>query len=233
MNQSIAVIFDIDGVLVDSYEAHFQSWRSLACEAGITLTKTQFAQTFGRTGRDIIACFWGDLPDDDIKRMDERKEAFYRDIVSDNFPAMPGAADLIGALRDAGCRIAVGSSGPPENVQLVIDRLALEGLLGAVVHGMDVTRGKPDPQVFLLAAQRLGIEPRHCVVVEDAPAGIAAAHAAGMSCVALCSTGRTCDELAEADLIVDALTDLQPAHFIRLLADRTRRSSVPDSSGAR
>lgn len=206
-----AVIFDVDGVLVDSYQAHFESWRDLAELSGITFTESQFAETFGRTSRDIIAHFWpGDLDETTIHQMDDRKEALYREIVAVDFPAMDGAAELIDALCVAGFALAVGSSGPPANVLLALDKLGKRELIGATITGRDVTRGKPDPQVFELGAERLGIHPSRCVVIEDAPAGIEAAHRAGMAAIGLASTGRTVDELqqAGATLVLTTLRDL-------------------------
>ena len=207
----LAVIFDMDGVLVDTYEAHYRSWVAMAEREGFTFTEAQFAPTFGRTSREIIAHFWGSgLSDQRIAEMDSAKEAAFREIIEDDFPAMPGARELIDCLADEGFALAVGSSGPPENVAMVLERLGVRARFQAVVTGMDVTRGKPDPQVFLLAAERLGVSSAVCVVVEDAPAGVAAARAAGMKAVGLVSTGRTPEELHDADLVVRQLSDLSP-----------------------
>lgn len=204
-----AIIFDVDGVLIDSYRAHFESWRQLADEAGQPFDEQTFARTFGRTSRDIIAEIWSPVPSARvIGLLDERKEAMFREIVNDNFPAMPGAADLIARLRAADLRIGLGSSGPPENVNLVIDRLGVGGMVDATITGADVTRGKPDPQVFRLAAERLSCPPDQCVVVEDAAAGVEAAHRAGMACVGLVSTGRTPEELAAAEHLAFNLDEI-------------------------
>jgi len=212
-----AVIFDMDGVLVDSYHAHYQSWVAMAQREGFTFTEEQFAPTFGRTSREIIAHFWGaDLTDERIAEMDAAKEAEYRRIVEDDFPAMPGARELIERLAANGFPLAVGSSGPPENVAMVLDQLGVGACFRAVVTGMDVTRGKPDPQVFLIAAERLDVAPPRCVVIEDAPAGVAAARAAGMKSIGLVSTGRTREELAEADLVVRHLSELSPEGIRKL-----------------
>jgi len=122
VSRQLAVIFDMDGVLVDSYRAHFASWLALARECGFEFTERQFAATFGRTSRDIIANLWPDPPPDErIAEMDDRKEALYREIISKDFPAMDGARELIRALHAAGFKLAVGSSGPPENVAVALD----------------------------------------------------------------------------------------------------------------
>ena len=223
MDRKLGVIFDMDGVLVDSYRAHFASWNVMLAEHGRAVTEAEFVTTFGRTSREIIAALWPDgrLSDGQIAALDARKEEAFREILAREFPAMPGAAGLLRSLDVDGFALAIGSSGPPENVELVLDRLGLRRLFRAVVTGMDVTRGKPDPQVFLLAAQRLGIPAARCVVVEDAPPGIAAARAAGMASVGLASTGRTREMLAAADLVVDSLGELSPEDFRQLIGQRS------------
>jgi beta-phosphoglucomutase len=152
-----------------------------------------------------------------VAELDDSKEEFFREILRQDFPAMDGAAELVNALHQAGFRLAVGSSGPPDNVNLVLDRLQSQPCFEGVVTGTDVQRGKPDPQVFLLAAERIGVAPLHCVVIEDAPAGVAAAHAAGMKCIAIASTGRVRESLLAAELVVNSLRELAPAQITRLL----------------
>ncbi|MDG2308288.1 MAG: HAD family phosphatase [Candidatus Binatia bacterium] len=214
-----AVIFDMDGVLVDSFAPHRDSWLRAAREAGVEMTPEQFATTFGRTSREIIRRFWGDgLDDDAMRAIDDHKEALYRDMVRDDFPTMDGAVELIDALRDAGFRIAIGSSGPPENIELSVECLDRADCFEAVVTGYDVTHGKPNPEVFRLAGERLGVPKERCVVIEDAVAGVAAANAAGMASIALTGT-TTRDALASASLVVDSLRELSPAAISALLGD--------------
>jgi beta-phosphoglucomutase len=211
-----AVIFDVDGVLVDSYAAHFESWKRLGRETGVTLTERQFAESFGRRSREVIRQHWGaSLREAEVARLDRRKEALFREILEVDFPGMEGAAGLIVALAAAHIHIAVGSSAPKENVALVLDRLGVVDRIAAVVTGEDVTRGKPDPQVFQLAAKRLGSAPEACVVIEDAVPGVEAARAAGMKVVALVSTGRDAAALRAAgpDLVVHSLRELSPSRL--------------------
>ncbi len=212
-----AVIFDVDGVLVDSYDAHLRSWVLMARAHGLAITEDEFASTFGQTSREIIARFWGtDLADAAREDLDAHKEAIYRDLIRADFPAMPGAVELIDALAATGFLLAVGSSGPPENVDLTLERLGRRDAFRAVVTGRDVTRGKPDPQVFQLAAARLDVAADRCVVVEDAPVGIAAARAAGMASVALVGTVPA-EQLGAADLVAHSLCDLDPSRLGALL----------------
>ena len=215
-----AVIFDVDGVLVDSYQAHFEGWLAAGKKWGFSITEEQFARTFGRTSREVIVDTFGMtwLSDAEIKRLDEQKEAMYREFVAQSFPAMDGAADLLDALHNAGFALAVGSSGPPPNVDVVLDRLGRRHLFSAIVTGLDVTRGKPDPQVFLLGADRLVISPANCLVIEDAPAGIDAAKNAGMKSVGIASTGRHVQELQQANMVIRSLRELSPDIITRLIS---------------
>jgi beta-phosphoglucomutase len=215
----MAVIFDMDGVLVDTYHAHYRSWLEMAEADGLHFSEEDFAATFGRTSREIIAHFWGEgrYGDLQIAELDRRKEAAFRRLIETDFPAMPGVGPLLHSLRDAGFRLAVGSSGPPDNVALVLDRLKARDLFDAVVTGDDVTRGKPDPEVFLIAAKRLNVPPPRCVVVEDAPPGVAAANAGGMASVGLVSTGRKPEDLAAARAVVRLLDELSPRMLRELI----------------
>lgn len=226
MTDTLGVIFDVDGVLIDSYQSHFESWRQLAKEIGRTYTEAEFARGFGRTTRENILEHWADrdFATAEIQQLDDRKEWLYRELIREQFPAMPGAAELIRALHRAGYRIAVGSSGPPENVDLVIDKLGVADIIACRITARHVTRGKPDPQVFQLAASGLDLAPDSCCVVEDAPVGIQAAHAAGVVCAGLASTGRTRFELEDAETVVDSLDELTPARIGGLIhAGRRRR----------
>lgn len=213
------IIFDVDGVLIDSYQAHFDAWNIIGQQRGFSIDEETFARSFGRTSREAIVDVFGmrELSAEEIKDLDEVKEAKYRDLLAGTFPELPGAGKFIDALHAAGFRIGVGSSGPPPNVDLVVDKLARRNKISGIVTGRDVSRGKPDPQVFLLASQRMGISPARCCVVEDAPAGIQAAHRAGMKCIAVTSTGRTAEEQHEAELIVPSLENLTPARVRQLI----------------
>jgi beta-phosphoglucomutase len=211
------VIFDMDGVLVDSYSAHLASWQALYRELGIEYGESAFAADFGRTSRDILRRTLGEqLAEERIRELDARKEALFRDLLRKSFPAMDGAVELIDALWADGFLLAVGSSGPPENIALALEKLGRARRLSAVVTGRDVTRGKPDPQVFQLAARRLGLPADRCAVVEDAVHGIEAARRGGMAGIALTGTAPR-EQFAAADLVVDSLRELTPAVIRRLL----------------
>jgi len=212
----MGVIFDLDGVLVNSYRAHLESWQSLAREYGTTMTEAQFASLFGRTSPDIIRELWDSVSRDQVLAMAERKEALYREILEQDFPAMDGACELIDQLVEKSFVLGVGSSGPPENVELSLQKLGRLESFSAVITGKDVTRGKPDPQVFLTASQHMKVEASRCAVIEDAPAGISAARAGGMTAIALTGTASR-EKLGHADLVVSSLRELTPEKIIRLI----------------
>lgn len=204
------LIFDMDGVLIDSGPYHWRSWQQLAEENGLVASEALFQETFGRTNRYILPRFFGrPLSDAEIARYAERKEALYREIIRGTAQPMPGLLPFIDRMRERGWRIAVGSSGPRENVELVLDLFALRSCVQGYTCAEDVTHGKPDPEVFLKAAERIGCAPARCVVVEDALPGLEAARAAGMKCVAITTTNPRA-RLSGADLVIDSFLELEP-----------------------
>lgn len=218
VRNGIGVIFDMDGVLIDSAAPHLMSWQRLAEEQGGRVTPQQFAATFGRHNRDIVPLLFGAVSPDRLTELADRKEEIYRDLVRGNPPLIPGASELIRALHDAGALLAVGSSGPLANIELVLKALGVRTMVSVIVSAADVTRGKPDPQVFTLACTRLGLSPARCVVIEDAPVGIEAAVAAGTRAVAVC-TYHPRDAFPQADIVADRLADLIPGDLLTIVPD--------------
>jgi len=230
MRTPVAVIFDMDGVLVDSAEAHRRAWQQLGCEVGTPFTTALFQQTFGQRNASIIPVWLGargavELTTARIDALAARKEILYREFVRQGAVRVyPGVSGLLRQLRALGARIAVASSGPRENVSLVIDTIGVRSAVDATVASEDVVEGKPHPEVFLKAAERLGIAPLSCAVVEDAVHGIEAAKRAGMLAVALLtSTARVLLLAAGADLIVDDVAGLNAGELVRRAAARAGR----------
>jgi len=205
--RDVGVIFDVDGVLIDSAAAHWESWRALAEELGQSLTHEAFAATFGRQNRDIVPLLFGETNPRAVEKLGGRKEEIYRDLVRPDPPIAGGAGELIRALHAEGYRLAVGSSGPRANIELVLNAMGALDHFSAMVCAEDVSRGKPDPQVFSLACERLNLPPNRCVVIEDAPAGVQAAKSAGAKAIAiLMHHGR--DAFPRADRVVETLGDI-------------------------
>ncbi|MHC4441998.1 MAG: HAD family hydrolase [Planctomycetota bacterium] len=218
------LIFDMDGVLVDSTEAHFKSWQLLADEVGGQMTDQQFISTFGQQNKDIIPRFFGYDDAETVQRMGDRKEEIYRNLIRENVPANDGAVDLVHECHAAGIKLAVGSSGPPPNVTLPLEGMQLTEYFDVLITSHQCTRGKPDPQVFTLAIEGLGLEGRQCAVIEDAPAGVQAARAAGALAIAL--TGNHPPEaLSAAHLIINSLRELSAEKIKELIAKHGDRDS--------
>lgn len=214
------LIWDMDGVLVDSGPAHFAAWSRLAAELGKPFDEETFRRTFGLRNDAILRVLHGDEPlaEDELWREAARKEEYFRDAVRGHVQALPGAVALVRAAAAAGYRQAVGSSAPQANLELILDELDIRACFSAWVGEEDVKRGKPAPDIYLLAASRLGLPPGRCLVIEDAVAGVEGAHAAGMRCLAVTTT-RTAAELAQADRVVASLTEVDVAALGKLLAD--------------
>lgn len=203
----ILAIFDHDGVLVDSLQFHVDSWLELGRRQGLPITPEFVRETFGRTNPDILRQLLGqELNDEVIRHYGDLKELCYREIACERLELMAGVRDLLDALTDAGARLAIGSSGPRANLELTVTACGLNGRFAAIAALEDVRRGKPDPEVFLVAARKAGVPPSRCVVFEDAPFGIEAAKAAGMVAIGV-GTTHPIDQLAAhgADQVVPDL----------------------------
>lgn len=226
------VIFDMDGVLVDSSQAHFQAWQRLGEKEGRPFTPAMFLRTFGMHNQQIMPLWLEhEVPQSEIHRLADWKEATYRQLVPTLMRPMPGVVALIRALRAEGVPLAVGSSGPLPNIRLILESLQIQDCFAALSTGEDVTHGKPDPEVFMVAARRLALPAQRCVVVEDAPQGVEAARRAGMAVLAITSSHRAQD--LTADRVVESFAGLHPADLKSLLAPRretrpAKSSPVPE-----
>jgi beta-phosphoglucomutase len=216
-NSRMGVIFDLDGVLVDTGWAHRQAWYDLAEKEGLKMSDEFFTSTFGMQNYQILPMLAGrDLSGEEIDRLADWKEQRYRDLMAEALALPPGAARLLDELKDAGFLLAIGSSAPRANLDLVLERLALHHYFDAWVTKEDVANGKPAPDTFLAAAQKLALSPQRCVVVEDAVQGVEAGKAAGMRVIALTTTRDRAD-LSAADMIAEGLGELKPEDFTKLL----------------
>jgi len=216
----MGVIFDLDGVLVDTGWAHRQSWYDLAEKEGFYMSDEFFYRTFGMRNYQIIPMLLErEVPPQEIERLSEWKEQRYRELIADKLALPKGVKTLLDELKSKGFLLAVGSSAPRANLGLILERLHLHDYFDAYIIGEDVSKGKPAPETFLKAAEKLSLPPSRCVVVEDAAQGVEAGKAAGMPVVAVTTT-RNRPDLIEADIIVDSLAELQAEDFIKLLTNR-------------
>lgn len=212
----LGVIFDMDGVLVDTAWAHRRSWFDLAQEENLPMSDDFFRRTFGMQNDAILPQLRPGISQEQMDALADWKELRYREIVQERLELAPGARALLEDLKRTGFRLAIGSSAPPENLNLFWAPLGLADLFDARVTKEEIPRSKPAPDTFLRAAQKLGLDPACCAVVEDAVPGVQAGKAAGMRVVAVTTTRRRQD-LAQADRIVDSLADLKASDFLSLL----------------
>lgn len=214
-----SVLWDLDGTLVDSGEYHWQSWRDVMAAEGIPLTHQQFLDGFGQRNDRILRQLLGaDADPDRIERIADLKEREYRRLAREGgLTALPGAADWLVRLHADGWRQAIATSAPLANAQVMLAALAIDHLFDAIVPAEEVTAGKPNPEVFLKAAEKLGAPPSRCIVVEDAAAGIEAARRAGMRSIGVSRTATL-----DADLFVRSLADLPADAFSALLSRSIR-----------
>lgn len=221
VNEPWAVLWDVDGTLVDTAELHFQAWLMLANELGKPFTRADFAGTFGWRNPEIIPKIFGPHYDDAaIQRLGDQKEVMYRAAAANGVALLPGVQALLGAVTERGGLQAIGSSAPRANVDMILKMTQTAAYFAAVVTLEDTSRGKPDPEVFLRGADRLGVPPSRCIVMEDAPVGIQAAKAGGMKAVGVTFVGHHPAEklqAAGADVVVQSLQDVDIRHLINLL----------------
>ncbi|MHA1413076.1 MAG: HAD family hydrolase [Promethearchaeota archaeon] len=216
MYNEYCVIFDMDGVLADTGEIHFESWVKMASEINVEFTKKFFNETFGQQSPTITRKLVGDKFDEKkIMELANRKEKYYRDLVKDKLKPLPGVLDLLTELKKYNFKLAVGSSGPPENVDLLLKTLKIKDLFDVIITSADVNKSKPHPDVFLKVSEKLNISPDKCIVIEDAPVGIEAARRAGMRSIALTTT-HDYKELIDADLVVNDLSYISIDDIITL-----------------
>jgi HAD superfamily hydrolase (TIGR01509 family) len=214
MSDVRAVLWDLDGTLVNSEEYHWQSWRDALAPEGLSITYEQFLASFGMKN-DPIMRMWlgaGYTPERSV-RIADAKEADYRRLAQlHGLTPLPGAREWVTRLKADGWRQAVATSAPRANADVMLSALHMTSLFDAIVVAEDVSHGKPDPEPFLVAAARVGVPPERAIVVEDAAAGIEGARRAGMK-----SVGVNARQSLGADVNVRSLIDLPPDAFDRLV----------------
>ncbi len=217
MAMNRAVLWDMDGTLIDSAECHWQAWRDSMSREGFPVTHGQFLATFGQRNDSILRQWLGEKATPElIERIGDTKEAIYRQHVREHGIApLPGALEWVNRLHRQGWKQAIASAAPRANIETILDVLQASGCFQAIVSADDVHRGKPDPEVFLSAATKLGVAPKHCIVVEDVEHGIEAARAAGMKSIGVSQNGKH----LPADIVARSLDLLDTNAFDNLLQD--------------
>lgn len=219
--EPMAVLWDMDGTLVDTAQLHFDAWVKLAAEMGRPFSTADFTATFGRRNPEIIRyLFQHDFSAAEVDEIGERKERYYRAEAEHGVELLPGVRDLLQGLHTMNVPQAIGSSAPRGNLDLIL-RITQSGpYFRHIVAMEDTQRGKPDPQVFLVAAERLGVPPERCVVLEDAIAGVQAAKAGGMKCIGVTFVGHHPEDkllAVGADRVVPSFAGITAADVLALL----------------
>src|SRR5208282_3834311 len=206
-----AVLWDMDGTLIDSEEFHWISWRDTMAKEGFPIMQEQFLASFGQRDDSIIPRWLGAASTPElVAQITNTKEELYRQLIREHgISPLPGVASCIHWLHEQGWLQAIASAAPRLNIDVVLEALAAAHCFQAIVSADDVHRGKPDPEVYLLAASRVGAQPDRCIVVEDATAGIEGAHRAGMRSIGVARNGK---HLA-ADIVVQSLDRLDSDAF--------------------
>lgn len=226
-----AFIFDMDGTLVDNMRFHTDAWRELLAESGLEVDAHEFlVRTAGKTNREVVPEIFGDVSDDELLRISNWKESKYRELFLPHRQLVTGAQTFIEKASELGVKMAVATAAPPENVEFIIDGLDLRHRFDAIVTAADVKRGKPDPEIFLKSAERIGVEPHRCIVFEDALGGFEAAFRAGMKSVGI-ATVNPLETIMSLDGVVAVAIDFTTFSPEKLIADHLRNSEVAENVG--
>src|SRR6516162_9717363 len=216
MSAPRAVLWDMDGTLIDSQRFHWISWRDTMANEGIAITRGQFLSSFGQRDDSIIPAWLGPgAPPERVERIANAKEELYRQLIRKNgISPLPGVARWLRRLQGEGWLQAIASAAPRANIDAVLEALSATHIFQGIVSAEDVHRGKPDPEVYLIAASRVGVTPERCIVVEDAVAGVEGARRAGMRSIGVSRNGKR----LPADVVVQSLEQLHSDAFDKLLS---------------
>jgi beta-phosphoglucomutase family hydrolase len=204
---SRAFIFDMDGTLVDNMHVHTEAWAQLLGENGVEMDRHKFlVATAGKTNREILPTVFGDMSDDRITELALRKETIYREMFLPHRKPVAGLVEFLTEAKKLGIKMAVATASANPNMEFILDGLDLRRFFDAITTASDVKQGKPDPAMFLVSAEKLGVEPQNCIVFEDAIGGFVAAHRAGMKSIGITTVNSAADIL-KCDSVVEAHAD--------------------------
>lgn len=220
MTGEIAFIFDMDGTIVDNMRVHNQTWQTVLADEGVQIDIDEFnRQTTGKKTPEILRLYLGErATGDEIQRISDKKETIYRQVFRPYLRAIAGLPGFLEQARRLGVPLALATSAGKVNIEYTLTGTGLKAYFDVLVGGEEVQHGKPDPEIFLMAAQRLGIPPQRCLVFEDALLGVEAACRAGMKAIAITTTIPAKDFVGVCPVleIASDFLDLQPEQVIRL-----------------
>ena len=215
--ENFAFVFDMDGTLVDNMKYHTEAWQRLLAEHGVEMDANEFLiRPAGMINRQIMPMLFPGIPEDEGEALSEQKERLYRELFLEHRAAVSGAEKFLSESKRLGIKLAVATAAPTGNVEFILDGLDLRRYFDAVTTAADIKNGKPDPEIFLRSAEKLNVEPRHCLVFEDALGGFEAARRAGMKAVGI-TTVNAAEDLLKLEPVVEARPDfvgLEPVGLI-------------------
>jgi len=212
-----AVIFDMDGVIVDSNPVHVVALRQYFTTIGLNLPESELEKrVFGRANKDWIADLFGDsLKPKEIQFHSQAKEKLYREMFAPDIHPLKGSVPFLQSLKANHIPAAVASSAISENVEWVLQQTRTREYFDFYLSETNIQRGKPDPEIYLKAAERLHLSPAHCIIIEDSFSGVQAAKSAGCKVVAVTTTHRP-DEFKNVDLVIADFRELSIESLISL-----------------
>lgn len=217
--KKLAFIFDMDGVIVDNAEYHYDAWEEFCRRKGYEYRRGDSRYWFGNTNREILEKVMGRKPTpEEVAALGEEKEAIYRELIAPDLQPVRGLEPLLKEMKAQGYSVAMATSAPSENVDFVLGRLGIRHYFDPIVDASGVKNGKPSPEIYLKAARLLGMEPGNCLVFEDAIAGIRSARNAGMKVVGLITTLEA-DELEGTELNIVDFTQVNMNQLTAILSD--------------
>ncbi len=212
-----AFIFDMDGTLVDNMRFHTDAWGKMLAENGVEMDAHDFlVKTAGKTNREILPTVFGEISEERILELGERKETLYRESFLPERKPVKGVIEFLEESKKLGIKMAVATAAPVANMEFILDGLDLRRFFGAITTAAEIKNGKPNPEIFLKSAEKLNVAPQNCIVFEDAIGGFEAAHRARMKSIGI-ATVNSIEEILRLDSVVEAYIDfsnLQPRELI-------------------
>lgn len=214
----MAVIFDMDGVIVDNMPFHREAWKRFFEKYNPGMEFSDFIQHLGKPNRDLLRMLFGErISDEEVRALGEEKEAVYREIYAPHIVPLPGFIEFLKALKRNSIKTAIATAAPRANLDFLFEKIEVRGYFDVLVDVSEVEKGKPDPAIYLKAAEKLGFPPESCLVFEDSLAGIKAARNAGMKVIAVATTNPP-EKLRDTDVIIKDFTEITIEKISRLLA---------------
>lgn len=219
--KTLALIFDMDGTMLDNYQYHLEAWKKFFKKHGIKLSEEEYKKKYaGLDSASTIRATMGDhLTEEQVRKYRDEKEQMYRDLIAPHIHPVNGLIPLLQSIRSAGIPMGVATSTTKDNIEFTMDKLHLKPYFSIIVDVTMISKGKPDPQIYLTTAGKLKVQPENCIVFEDSLNGIKSADNAHMKVIAL-TTSHSPDELHMADKVINDFTEID-VQQIRQIASRT------------